>query len=219
MVKIFLSIDTSSVSRKFDCIAKNCKKEIVKISAIACDEDLVELDTFNCSIRPEFVNTLKGIPRQFFDNLHKLESDYFTFEEAWEAFSNWCSSFDELEIYTFDEKDLSQVISEMKVKDIDPDSFTTDCFTSWYTFRRINPESFGITYEQMSRYAFQVEGTIYIEGEDVSEEYARGLVDLYNVCFEEELLGTINPAYKTSKNRSDSSDRTEVIPLDEIYIA
>lgn len=107
------------------------KGEIIQIGAVALDENLEEIDTFDVTVRPRFyihmnkdVSELTNITQQDIDN-------GISFEEAVDAFRSWCG--DDCCFISWSFSDMDMLINNFRKYGID-ESWLPECYDAQLMF-------------------------------------------------------------------------------------
>ena len=121
MKHIIVDLEMNAISRSFD-VKGSTHKEIIEIGAIMLDDDYKEIDSFKTYVKPQMNSEVEKRYESLTGITTEMVKDAPVFEEAIASFAKWCASYnDEFTLYQWSENDRTQIVSEMKLKNITPD--------------------------------------------------------------------------------------------------
>lgn len=133
---IIVDLEMNAISRSFD-IKGSTHKEIIEIGAIMLDDDYKEIDSFKTYVKPQMNSEVEKRYESLTGITTEMVKDAPVFEEAIASFAKWCASYnDEFTLYQWSENDRTQIVSEMKLKNITPDENEERIVGGWVDFQK-----------------------------------------------------------------------------------
>lgn len=114
MRDIFVDFEMNSINTKFCAAKKRCWGEIIEIGAVMLDENLEEIDSFKCYVKPEYNEEIFEKYRVLTGISTNMVAGADTFETAYKSFMQWCGK--DYELYAWSDNDKGQIRKEMELK-------------------------------------------------------------------------------------------------------
>lgn len=137
MYNIFVDLEMRQVCQEYREKPKYCHNEVIQIGAVALDERLNEVGTFNSFVKPEhpllvddYSERLTGITLRMLKNEDR-------FETVLSAFADWCISFKKRYIVnSWSGADKGQILAELRSKNIPLDPKLQSILDRWNDFQK-----------------------------------------------------------------------------------
>lgn len=145
MKTIFVDFEMNEILPKFKEARCVCKNEIIEVGAVILDESLIEISSFRQYVKPEYneitekYSCLTSITNELVDNAPH-------FEDAILEFLLWCEDQckgKEFQIYAWSDSDIKQLKSEMQLKKVETEVFSS-ITENWLDFQREYCDLLGI---------------------------------------------------------------------------
>lgn len=121
MIHVVIDLEMNPIKREFKEVRKFMLDEVIEFGAVKLDENYVQVEEFQCYVRPEFgeinrhITKLTGITAE-------TVADKPTFADAFKKFFDWIGTWD-MKIYSWSSSDINQLKNECtyKLPDFDVD--------------------------------------------------------------------------------------------------
>lgn len=137
MRNIFVDFEMNPVDVEYAEERLISNYEIIEIGAVMLDGNNCRISEFKQYIKPgynevveERITGLTGITTE-------MLLDMPEFKEAITYFFEWCGDAGDIEaVYAWSDNDFRQVVHEMKLKNVEPDSNVLEMFDRWKDFQK-----------------------------------------------------------------------------------
>ena len=180
MRKIFVDLEMQPIHDKSK--RRICRSEVIEIGAVMLDDSGKETDSFKQYVKPVYSDRLSNKISDLTGITDGKLSGARHFEEVAEEFASWCLQYgQDIEIYAWSESDLTQIQSEINLKQIQPSSKLSYLFEHWNDFQQEYGELIGAVDPQGLDHALSISGISFSGKMHDALCDARNTASLYKV--------------------------------------
>lgn len=114
MIHIVMDLEMNPIKRELKDIRRYLLDEVIEFGAVKLNENYVQIEEFQCYVRPQFSEINKHITKLTGINWETVENEP-TFEESFKKFFDWIGTWD-MKIYSWSASDIKQLKSECSYK-------------------------------------------------------------------------------------------------------
>lgn len=151
MKHIMVDLEMNDIARKYKEERQICKREIIEIGAAMLNDDFEIIDQIRIYVKPQYntithdITELTGITDEMVKN-----ADYF--EQAMDAFFEWCGGRENITIYSWSDSDVKQLRKECELKQYHIEEMKP-LFKKWVDFQKVFGKLLGIEKKIALKYA------------------------------------------------------------------
>ena len=114
MIHVVIDLEMNPIKRELREVRRFLLDEVIEFGAVKLDENYVQVEEFQCYVRPEFSEINKHITKLTGITPETVENES-TFADAFEKFFDWIGTWD-MKIYSWSSSDIKQLKSECSYK-------------------------------------------------------------------------------------------------------